>query len=448
MREPIISVSGIRGIVGESFTPELILRITSAFAKAVGEGRVLIARDTRPSGEMAFCAAASALMGAGIDVIDVGIVPTPTALICASKLNVDGCIVITASHNPPEWNGLELSTEDEEKEDMVLDLYERGEMRLVSWDKVGRVHRYEGAVEDHIGRILSLNWIDPPLIRSRGLKVVVDCCNGAGSVITPELLRRMGCQVVELHCDPDGTSPREPEPTPANLTDLARAVRENGADLGIGHDLDADRCVLVADGGVPLSEEMTFPLAADFILSKRKGPVATTVVTSMLIEHVAAKYGVEVKRTKVGVGNVVDLMQEMEAVIGGEGTGGVIYPEVHLTSDGITSAAVIVQMLAERGEKLSQIVSGYPEYHITKRKLPIPEGVDIGELIRKIAERHEGENPDLTDGVRIDRGSSWICIRKSGTEPVVRVFAEAATKEESERLADVFLEELHELITE
>ncbi|HID55648.1 TPA: phosphoglucosamine mutase [Candidatus Poribacteria bacterium] len=448
MHEPIISVSGIRGVVGDSFTPELILRITSAFAKAIGEGRILMARDTRPSGEMAFCAAASALLGAGIDVIDVGIVPTPTALICASKLNADGCIVITASHNPPEWNGLEISAEDEEKEGMMLDLYERGEMKLVPWDKVGKLHRYDGAVEDHIAKILSLDWIDPSLIRSRGLKVVVDCCNGAGSVITPELLRRMGCQVMELYCDPNGTFPREPEPTPESLFDLARAVRENEADLGIGHDLDADRCVLVADGGIPLSEEMTFPLAADYMLSKRKGPVATTVVTSMLIEHVAAKYDVEVRRTKVGVGNVVDLMRGIGAVIGGEGTGGVIYPEVHLTSDGITSAAVILQMLAEREEKLSRIVSEYPRYHMTKHKLPIPEGVDIERLIQRLAERHGDENPDLTDGVRIERGDSWICVRKSGTEPVIRIFAEATTREESQRLVDSFSEELRKLIAE
>lgn len=447
MHEPIISASGIRGVVGESFTPELILRIISTFAKAIGEGRVLIGRDTRPSGEMAFHAAASALMAAGIDVIDVGIVPTPTALICASKLDADGCIVITASHNPPEWNGMELSGR-EGREEGTLEIYERGEVKLVPWNEVGRVHRYEDAVEDHIGRILSLDWLDPPLIRSRGLKVVVDCCNGAGSVITPELLRRIGCQVIELYCDPDGTFPREPEPTSSSLADLARAVRENDADLGIGHDPDADRCVLVADGGIPLSEEMTFPLAADFILSKRKGPVATTVVTSMLIEHVAVKYGVEVARTKVGVSNVVDLIQEIEAVIGGEGTGGVIYPDVHPTSDGITSAAVIVQMLAERDERLSRIVSPLPRYHITKRKLPIPKGVDLNGLLRRVADEHRDEDIDLTDGVRINRGDSWVCIRKSGTEPVIRVFAETVSREESERLAEAFVEEVHKIAME
>jgi phosphomannomutase len=307
-------------------------------------------------------------------------------------------------------------------------------------DKLGSVEKDDTAVERHISKILSLPYIDAKFIQSRGLKVVIDCCNGAGSVISPKLLRELGCEVIELGCQPDGDFPRHPEPAPENLSQLCEIVRMQNADIGFAHDSDADRLAIVSDKAEAISNEYTLVLASDFILGKQKSPVVATVSTSMMMDDIARKHEVSIYRTEVGVGNVVQKMQQVKAAIGGEGTGGVVFPDIHYTTDGITALAVIMQHLAESDATISTLIDQIPKYSIIKKKIEIPNQKLAGDLMHKAAQYFADENPDLTDGVKIIRKDSWVNIRKSGTEPVIRVFSEAKTTEDAEELCDSTME--------
>jgi phosphomannomutase len=378
-------------------------------------------------------------------VVDLGICPTPTILLRAKDLEVDGSLTITASHNPIEWNGIEFAAScgsllTPEQSAELIRIYENGEDKLTPHDKLGSVKQDDTAVERHISKILSLPYINIELIKSRRLKVVIDCCNGAGSVISPKLLRELGCEVIELSCQPDGKFPRHPEPVPEHLSQLCEIVRAQNADIGFAHDSDADRLAIVSDKAEAISNEYTLVLASDFILSRRKGPVVTTSSTSMIMDYIAQKHNVPLYRTKVGVGNVVQEMQKVNAVVGGEGTGGVIFPEIHHTTDGIMALAVIIQKLAESETTISVLVSEIPQYYIIKRRLEIPTQKLADALIQKAVQYYADENLDLTDGVKIIRKDSWVNIRKSGTEPVIRVFSEAKTTEEAEKLCDSTME--------
>ncbi|HIE29772.1 TPA: phosphoglucosamine mutase [Candidatus Poribacteria bacterium] len=437
----IISVSGVRGIVGESFHPSLLTRFAIALGTFAKSGKVVLGRDSRTSGEMARHALLSGLIATGCEVVDVGICPTPTILLRAKNLQADGSITITASHNPIEWNGIEFAVScgsllNPEQSAELMRIYESGEDKLMPQDKLGSVKQDDTAVERHIAKILSLPYIDVRLIKSRRLKVVIDCCNGAGSVISPKLLRQLGCEVIELGCHPNGKFPRHPEPAPEHLSQLCELVRMRDADIGFAHDSDADRLAIVSDKAEAISNEYTFVLASDFILSKQKGPVVATSSTSMMMDYIARKWDVPLYRTKVGVGNVVGKMQKVNAVVGGEGTGGVIFPEIHHTTDGITTLAVIIQQLAECGATISELVSEIPKYSIIKKKIEISNQQLADDLMQKAAQYFADENPDLTDGVKIIGKDSWVNIRKSGTEPVIRVFSEARTTEEAGKLCD------------
>ncbi len=455
MNEWIVSASGIRGIVGECFLPHDIARMAAAFGTFVQNShrhqrediRVAIARDTRASGAMARHAVIAGLMSTGCHVVDLGICPTPTLLLMASELNVAGSMMITASHNPAEWNGMEMATtcgtfltETERAE--VLRIYETGEMQFQPWNTQGNLSKSDRAIPIHMERILASSYIDPEGIRQRRLRVVVDAVNGAGSTITPKLLRALGCDVVELHCEPNGAFRRPPEPTPKNLEALCDRVKQSRADLGMAHDADADRLTLVTEEGEAISEEYTFALIADLVLNKQAGPVVATVSTSLMIDDVAKKHNTPVSRTKVGVNHVVNEMLRLEAVLGGEGTGGVIFPEIHHTSDGITSAAVAVQLLIESGETLSSLVSQFPKYFIAKKSLPIPPSVEGDEIIRRAIAAFNHERLDLTDGVKILRDASWVTIRKSGTEPVIRVFGEARSSHRANRFCEEIAQQI------
>jgi phosphomannomutase len=441
----IISVSGVRGIVGESFHPSLLARFGTAFGTFIKAGKVVLGRDSRTSGEMAWHALLSGLIATGCEVVDLGICPTPTILLRAKDLEADGSLTITASHNPIEWNGIEFAAScgsllTPEQSAELISIYESCEDKLMPQDKLGSVKQDGTAVERHISKILSLPYIDVRLIKSRRLKVVIDCCNGAGSVISPKLLRELGCEVIELNCQPDGKFPRHPEPVPEHLSQLCETVRIQNADIGFAHDSDADRLAIVSDKAEAISNEYTLVLASDFILSKRKGPVVATSSTSMMMNYIAQKHNVPLYRTRVGVGNVVQRMQQVNAVVGGEGTGGVIFPEIHHTTDGMAALAVIIQRLAESETTISALVSEIPQYFVIKRKIEIPNQELADALIQKVAQYYADENLDLTDGVKIIRKDSWVNIRKSGTEPVIRIFSEAKTTEEAERLCDSTME--------
>jgi len=447
----VISLSGIRGIVGESFTPSLLTKFGTAFGTFVKGGKVVIGRDTRTSSEMALHALLAGLIATGCEVIDIGICPTPTILLMAKELEADGNITITASHNPVEWNGIEFANQlgsllSESQSEELLRIYENDDIKLVGWDGQGSVNKIETAVEQHISNILNLPYIDAHLIREKKLKVVIDSGNGAGSVISPLLLRKLGCDVIELNCTPNGYFPRQPEPIPQHLDQLCETIADEKADIGFAHDADADRLTIASDKGEAFSGEYTLALAADFMLRKRKGPIVATVSTSMMMDDIADKHGVMLYRTKVGVGNVVRKMIEVDATVGGEGTGGVIYPVVHYTTDGITTLAVMTQLLAESDVKVSELIDAIPKYQMVRKKIEIPSQELAFKVVEKAIQAFSEENLDLTDGVKIIRKDSWVNIRKSGTEPVIRVFGEAKTKEEAERICNSTLDKIRSLV--
>ena len=448
----IISVSGVRGKVGSALDPSLLTRFAAAFGTLVKGQTVVVGRDTRTSGAMAHHAILAGLVATGCKVIDVGICPTPTVLLMSKALNADGSLVITASHNPIDWNGIEFASESgrllsEAERTRLMGIYESGNFELAAWNQQGTVEIIDTAIDQHIAGILSCDWVVPDQTRSCALKVVIDCGNGAGSVISPCLLRALGCEVIELNCVPDGYFPRPAEPTPDALDQLCEVVQSEGADLGFAHDGDADRLVLVSEEGLPLSSEYTFTLAAEFLLNKRKGDIVATVSTSRMLDDVANRHGVKLYRTPVGVGFVVEKMRETGAIIGGEGTGGVIYPELQYTTDGIASIAAVVQLLAESGAStISEVIASIPSYAICKEKLDVPSQQVADAVLQLAVETYSGETLDLADGVKRVWEDRWVNIRKSGTEPVIRVFSEAQTPEAAQGLCDSTLDTLQSLI--
>lgn len=444
----MISVSGVRGIVGDGLTPEVVSRFAAAFGTLVGRGEVAIGRDSRASGECIRHAALSGLLSAGCDAVDLGICPTPTVQLMAEG-NAGG-VAITASHNPAEWNGLKFIGPDGLFLDGIqgeelLDLYERRAIDYASWEKLGTVTLRRDALERHIERILQLECVDAAKIGRKGLRVAIDCCNGAVSEVGPRLLRRLGCEVVELHCQPTGLFPHEPEPVPANLGDLCGAVTDTRADVGFAVDPDGDRLSIVSDEGQALGEEYTLAISTKFVLSRKSGPVVVNLSTSRMIDHIGSEAGVPVWRTPVGEINVAKRMQEVRSVVGGEGNGGVILPEAHYGRDALVGMALVLQALAEGGTTISELVGAIPQYCIVKRRYE-PAGVDPATAMKVIADHYAKQSPDLSDGVKIDWPDRWVHIRRSNTEPTVRVIAEAPSQVEAIDLCDQTLRTIEGLM--
>ena len=454
VEKPIISVSGVRGEVGVSLDVRVITRFAMAFGTFVKGRTVVVGRDSRTSSPTVRHAVLAGLFSTGCHVIDVGICPTPTVLLIAKALHAHGSITITASHNPVAWNGIEFAAASgslltQAERDELMRIYETQDFALAAWNEQGTLEAYSEAVTYHLEQILGSPWLSPDLIRKAGLKVVVDCGNGAGSVISPSLLRKLGCRVVELNCTVDGHFRRPAEPTPDALDELCETVCASKADIGFAHDGDADRLVVVTERGVPLSGEWTLAFVVDFILSKSRGDIVATVSTSRMLDDIASKYGVALHRTKVGVGWVVEKMHEVNAAIGGEGTGGVIYPNVHYTTDGITSIAALTQYLSESGSTVTQLVENMPQYQMCRKKLEIPSQEFASRLVALALNGYKEESVarkepilELTDGVKRVWDDRWVNIRLSGTEPVIRVFSEAPTFSEAEQLCDETLETL------
>lgn len=438
MSKLMVSVSGVRGIVGEGLTPKGVMNFAQAFGDFVKSGKVVVGRDTRVTGDMMKNAVSAGLLATGCDILDIGICPTPTTQLAVENLKADGGIMITASHNPIMWNGLKLIGSDglfldAQQGEEVLRLAQQESFALVSWDKIGVAVHYSKAVEEHLEAILALDYIDVTQIHARTFRVVLDCVCGAGSVMLPELLHRIGCEIIPINCEPSGRFPRDPEPVPENLTELCDVVKKEGADLGLAVDPDSDRLALVSEKGEPLGEERTLALAVKFILTKKSGPVAINASTSRATEDVARAAGSTVFRTKVGEINVAKKMREIGAVIGGEGNGGVILPDIHLGRDAPVGIALTLQHLAEFGGTLSELNSTLPHYVITKDKVALGN-IDPQAALAKIKKKYAHENLDLTDGVKIVRGHSWVHIRPSNTEPIIRVIAEAPTEAEANNL--------------
>ncbi|UCF04620.1 MAG: phosphoglucosamine mutase [bacterium] len=427
----IISVSGARGIVGPGINPAAAARLATAFTRFVDKGLVVVGRDTRASGPLLADALFSTLRFNGIAVIDLGVSSTPTVELMVQELGADGGIVITASHNGPEWNALKFIGRDgeflpaEAMKEIERIFHNEGPQMEVPGE-FGGIARNEEADAVHIRKILELDCVDRELIASRGYRAAVDCVNGAGSRIIPALLHDLGVTVEELYTDIDAPFPHNPEPRPEHLWELSKAVSDLDADIGFACDQDADRLVLVDEQGVVCSEELTLALAADFVLEKAKGPVVANLSTSRLVDDVAGRRKVPVYRSKVGETNVVAVMREKGAVVGGEGNGGVIYPPLHYGRDAMVGIALILQSLAESGMSLGEKVGMLPTYHIRKEKLPFKGNFEC--VTKELQSAFKGRVNTL-DGMRIDMEEGWIHVRRSNTEPVVRIIAETGSED-------------------
>ena len=449
MAKPVmISVSGIRGIVGEGLTPELLVDFAAAAGTFYGQGKVMVGRDSRQTGEMVKAAVSSGLMAVGCHPLDLGICPTPTVQLAVQESDAVGGIVITASHNPVEWNALKLLSPkglflDQEQGDQVKRIVEAKQFRFAPWDRIGQPGVWESAVDDHIQAVLKMPFLDVGKIRERRFRVAFDCVNGAGGTILPKLLAELGCETFPLNEEPHGRFAHTPEPVPENLKDLCSLVRRSKADIGFAVDPDVDRLAIVAETGEPLGEEYTVTLATHFILSRKKGRVVVNVSTTRAVEDVARPLGGEVIRTPVGEIHVAKKMKAVNAVVGGEGNGGVILPDVHLGRDAPVAVALTLQHLLEYQGTISALWKSLPQYAMTKRKIDIGTQ-DPDRIFERLKEAHENEDLNLVDGIKIDRPDAWVHIRKSNTEPIIRVIAEATTRQASEKLCTDFIREIKE----
>lgn len=424
-----VSISGVRGVIGDSLKPRLLCRFAQAFATYLGTGSIVVGRDTRTSGEMVKHAVLSGLLSSGMRVVDVDICPVPTIQFAVRRLSARGGIALTASHNPAEWNALKfikgsgcfLNRYEAEE---LLSLYHQQEFNQVEAAQMVAVESYPHAVTDHLQHILDV--IQPP--RQPRLRVAVDCANGAGSLATPKLLRELGCEVIDLHCTPNGRFPRPPEPIPENLGELCRLVQECNADVGFAQDADADRLAIVSEKGVAIGEEYTLALCTYFVLTREKGKVVVNLSTSRMIDDVAALFGCPVCRTRIGEVNVTERMEAEGAVMGGEGNGGVIYPRVNTARDSLVAMTMILSLMRSLDKTVSQLTQLFPSYRMMKSRYAV-DPHDIMDLLEEFKKVYKGEDVTLLDGLKINRKKGWIHIRASNTEPVLRVLIEARDEE-------------------
>jgi len=435
-----ISISGVRGVVGESLTPILLARFAQAFGTYLGGGRVVIGRDPRTSGEMVRQAVAAGLLSSGCRITDIGICPTPTLQLIVRMLGARGGIAITASHNPPEWNALKFVGADGlflsgDRGRELLDIYHQGDYTKVRGARMRPIEERRDVCEVHVAAILKALG---PVKTARPIRVVLDACNGAGSIITPRLLHALGVESVVINANPDGTFPRPAEPLPENLTALRDAVRGHHADVGFAQDMDADRLAIVSERGVPIGEERTLVLAAEYVLSKRPGPVVTNISTTHALEAVAARYGVPVFRTKVGEANVAQAMRRYHAVIGGEGNGGVIYPAINFARDSLVGIALVLHLLAETDQSISELTAALPGLEMVKYRIDCPSH-RITEVLRRVRDEYARFDVNTLDGVKVTMPEGWFLLRGSNTEPVLRLVAEASTEADATRIGDAVL---------
>lgn len=432
----IFSVSGLRGIALKDLNYENTEFYAQVYAFFLSAKRIVVGHDTRKSYPQLTEGVIDGLNMMGCDVTNLGIVPTPTVVFMVRRLNADGGIVITASHNPPEWNGLKfisskgefINEQEFRRFSVFIDFFNHYPSKIIEFmDYFGKSINYQSGFYDHISAI-----VKHFKLKNIGLKVGVDAVGGAGAKALPALLEMAGCKVHKIHCDFKSRFPRPPEPSPENITKLCNLVKERGLDLGFALDPDGDRLSIVDEKGNAIGEEKTLALAADYILNKNKGPVVTNLSTTGLIDYIARKYSCPVYRTKVGEVNVVSKMNEVKAVIGGEGNGGVIYPKINRTRDALTGAGIVLKMLSKTKRGISEIVDSYPEYFMLKDKINISKMVFEKKKVL-ILRKFKGY-VDNRDGIKITASNHWLHIRPSNTEPIIRIIAEARDRKKTEEL--------------
>ncbi|MFO8144530.1 MAG: phosphoglucosamine mutase [Candidatus Syntrophosphaera sp.] len=447
MSRLVASVSGVRGVFADSLDPAVALRYAANFGRFIGKhtlnpqsaGRpkIVVGRDSRTTGPTVQNAVVSGLLGVGCDVVEIGVVPTPTVLLNVQKHHAQGGMAITASHNPPQWNALKFADGDgmflESAKSARFLAQSQEEVIWQNWKEVGKLTKDSDAVLFHINKILQIPWLDTNAIRSRKFKVVIDSVNGAGGLASPLLLKELGCDVIEINSEPTGFFAHPAEPLNKNLKQLEEAVKLHHADLGFATDPDVDRLSIVDEKGKCIGEEYSVALAELFLLPKNPGDIVVNLSSSMLSDHIAARFGVKVHRTKVGEINVGKLMQEIKSPVGGEGNGGIICPDVNYTRDAMAGMALILGLLAESGKTVSQIVQDLPRFHISKAKMEIP-ATSMDAVLSKMPELLPGYEFDTLDGIKAIAEDHWIHIRKSGTEPIIRIYAESPSQEFSDKL--------------
>ncbi len=442
----MVSVSGIRGIVGNGLEPQIIVKYSSAYADFITKGTVIIGRDARISGEMVKSIVIGTLLSKGLDVVDIGICPTPTVQYIVKTLKAQGGIAISASHNPNEWNALKLlnstgqfMTPEENK--YMLKKLDDAQNNYSDWENLGKLTYYEEGLKKHMNDVINMQFIDVEKIRNKKFRVLVDCVNGAGVYVIPDLLRKFGCEVVEINCERTGIFPRLPEPLPENLTATMEAVTANKVDFGIVVDPDVDRLVLISEDGKPFGEENTITQAVKFVLSKKPGNVAVNLSTTRAVDDVTNKLGCKVFRSAVGEANVVLKMKETNAIIGGEGSGGVIFPTLHYGRDALAGIALTLQHLTETNQSLLELKKGLPQYFIAKKKIDLGNN-NPDNIIDKIKAKYSKEKINTDDGLRIDFEDHWVHFRKSNTEPIIRIITESKNLEASEKLSQKYFDEI------
>lgn len=436
----MISVSGIRGIFGTDLTPENLTRFTAAYGTWLEGGTVVVGRDTRVTGKLCENIVISTLQSVGCDVVRVGVVPTPTVAMAVLKHKAAGGIIISASHNPAEWNALKLLNRkseflDADQGKKVIEISEQGSFNYQPYDKIGRVINDPDALSYHIDEILKLPYINAGVIADANFNIALDPVNGTGAIAVPALLEKLGVTDINMiNGEPNGVFAHNAEPLPEHLTAISSLVKDNKCDIGIVTDPDSDRLALVSDTGEPFGEEYTQVAAFDFVLSKTPGACATNLSSSRVVDDIARKFNQTCHRSAVGEINVVKKMQEINAVIGGEGNGGIINPDLHYGRDALVGIAMILQMLAERNIPASEYRNSLPSYHINKAKIQL-NGINGDALLKKAEETFSHQNPNTVDGVKIDFEEGWVHLRKSNTEPIIRIYSEGATPEKADELA-------------
>ena len=457
----IKSISGIRGTIGgaqaENLTPIDVVKFTTAYARLIKAKNpqkritIVVGRDARISGGMVDSLVEGTLLGCGADVINVGLCTTPGTEMAVITHKADGGIIITASHNPRQWNALKLLNErgeflnDAEGKE-VLSMADDTMWSYPTIDEIGKVILREDFNPKHIEQVLALPLVDVEAVRKRKFKVVVDAVNSIGGVVIPALLRELGCEVVELNCEPTGEFAHNPEPLPENLTEISEVIRREGADMGIVVDPDVDRLAFVMENGEMFVEEYTLVAVADYVLKHTKGNTVSNLSSSRALSDVTSRYeGCSYAAAAVGEVNVVAKMKETGAVIGGEGNGGVIYPELHYGRDALVGVALFLTYFAGLDMTMSELRKTYPAYFASKNKIELTPEIDVDKILSTIKSRYSSERVNDIDGVKIDFAENWVHLRKSNTEPIIRIYTEAKTMAEADSLAKRFISEIEQI---
>jgi phosphomannomutase len=460
----IKSISGIRGTIGgkpgENLTPVDVVKFTAAYGtwlkKKKGTTKIVIGRDARPSGEMVNTLVSSTLQGLGIDVIDLGLSTTPTVEMAVPAEKAAGGIIITASHNPVQWNALKLLNEKGEfisgkDGEELLKIAEKEEFEFVPVTKLGKYEKKEGYIKKHIDQIVKLPLVDVPAIKKRGFKVVVDAVNSTGGIAVPMLLKEIGVTVKELYCEPTGHFPHNPEPLPEHLTDISREIIKGKYDLGIVVDPDVDRLAFLCEDGSPFGEEYTIVAVADYVLNnskKKNGNTVSNLSSTRALRDVTEKAGGQYFASAVGEVNVVEMMKDKDAIIGGEGNGGVIYPELHYGRDALVGIALFLTHLAKSETTALKLRKKYPSYFISKNKIELTRDINVDKILDAIKKKYKKQPINTADGVRIEFENEWVHLRKSNTEPIIRIYSESDMETKAENLAKKIMSDIKEIIAE